>query len=221
MKKKIKLAIKIGGSIAFDEKGPKRKYFKKLIPVINKVRKNTSLLILGIGGGKYIRNYYLGISGLGLSEKKMEWLGIDLLKANANLLSFLFSGKSVFNLNKIPKAKVLTVAGIKPGRSTDANTALLAEKFKVDLFIMLTNVAGLYTKDPKRCRNARLLKKIGFDELNKFFPKRISPGKYGIIDPLALKVIKRSKIHTFIINGKNPKIILDILKGKKRGTKIY
>lgn len=220
MKRKIKLAIKIGGSIAFDEKGPRTNYFKKLIPVIKKVKNKTSLLILGIGGGKYIRNYYRGISDLGLSKKKMEWLGIDLLKANANLLSFLFLGKSVFNLDKIPKAKILTIAGIKPGRSTDANTALLAEKFKVDLFIMLTDVAGLYTKDPKKYKEAKLLRKISYSELDKFFPQRISPGNYGIIDPLALKVIKRSKIHTFIIKGKDPKLILDILNKKKRGTEI-
>lgn len=215
-----KLAIKIGGSIAFSEKGPKPGYFKRLIPIINKVKRKVDLLILGIGGGEYIRNYYSSLVGLGLSQKQMEWLAIDLLKTNARLLSYLFSGKPVFDLNKIPRAKVLVISGIEPGRSTDANTALLAEKFKVDLFIMLTDVAGLYTKDPKRYKDAKLVKKVSFSELDKFLVKKVSPGKYGIIDPLALKVIKRSKIHSFIISGKNPRVILDILKGLKRGTEI-
>lgn len=216
-----KLAIKIGGSIAFSEKGPKPDYFKRLIPVINKVKGKTSLLVLGIGGGKYVRNCYSELRKLGFSQKQMEWLAVDLLKTNARLLSFIFFGKPVFDLKKMPKAKVLTISGIKPGRSSDANTALLAEKSKVDLFIILTDVAGLYTKDPKRYKDANLIKKINFSEIDKFLPKKTAPGKYGVIDPLALKVIKRSKIHTFIVNGKNPKVILDILKGKKRGTEIY
>ena len=216
-----KIAIKIGGSIAFSEKGPKPEYFKRLISVINKVKPRVDLLILGIGGGRYIRNYYAGLRNLKLSPKQIEWLGVDLLRTNARLLSFLFSGKPVFDLNKVPRAKVLTVAGIKPGRSSDANCAFLAKKFKVDLFIMLTDVAGLYTEDPKRYKDAKLIKKTSFSGLEKFLPKKVSPGKYGVIDPMALKIMKRSKIHTFIVNGKNPKIILDILKGKRRGTEIY
>lgn len=219
--KKVKIAIKIGGSVSVDENGPKPEYFKKLITVINKIKPKVDLIILGIGGGRYVRNCYTSLNGLKLSHNQMEWLAVDLLRANARFLSFLFSGKPVFDLNKIPKAKVLTVAGIKPGRSTDANTALLAEKIKANLLIILTDVAGLYTKDPKKYKDAKLVKKIRFSELDKFFPKNVSPGKYGVIDPLALKVVKRSKIHTFIVNGKDPRIILDLLAGKKKGTEIY
>jgi uridylate kinase len=40
------------------------------------------------------------------------------------------------------------------------------------------------------------------------------------LDPLALKVIKRSKIRTILFDGRNPSKIFDVLGGKKIGTEI-
>ena len=215
----MKLAIKIGGSMAIGEHGFKPEYIDKLIPVINKVKQKTEKFILGIGGGKFVRNYYTSIRKF-LSEDQMEWLGIDLLKANARFLAYVFNGKPVFDMGNIPDSNVLVIAGIEPGRSTDANTALLAEKFHADIFIILTDVDGIYDKDPDKYSDAVLFDKIKFDELEKFIQKKTGPGDYGVIDPLALKVIKRSKVHTFTINGNKPENILKILQGKKIGTEI-
>jgi len=222
----LRLAIKIGGSILIGAKGPKQGYLKRLIPVINEIKKNSKLLILGIGGGKLVRNYFSSIKHL-LNEQEMEWVGIDLLHANARFLAFLFKGIPVPDLNDVkklngknPAAKVLTVSGLKPGRSTDANTALLAEKFGVHAFIILTDVDGIYDRDPKKYKSAKLIEKIKFSELERFAQRDTSPGNYGVVDPLAIKIIARSKIRTHIINGKRPENLLKLLRGEKIGTEI-
>ena len=215
----MKVAIKIGGSLAIDDYGPKIEYFRRLIPVVKKVAKKCDKLIIGIGGGKLIRNYYKRIAPF-LDKERQEWLAIDLLRANARFLAYVFGGKPVFDLKKIPRSKILTIAGITPGRSTDANAALLAERFGVDLFIILTDVDGIYTKNPKKHKDAILIKEIKFKMLKKLAKKKTSPGNYGVVDPLALKIISRSKIHTFVINGKDPKNIIRVINGENPGTKI-
>lgn len=215
----MKIAIKIGGSLLIDSSGPKVQYLKKILPVLKKVKKRSRKLIVGVGGGKLVRNYYGRIKYF-LDNKKQEMVAIDLLRANARLLAFLLGGKPVFDLHKIPNDKVLTIAGITPGRSTDANTAVLAEKFKVDLFLILTDVNGIYTKDPKKYKDATLLRKISFKDLSKISKRKTAPGNYGVVDPLALSIISRSRIHTFVLNGKNPNNILKILSGYKTGTEI-
>jgi len=215
----MKIALKIGGSLIIGPKGPRKEYVKKIIPVLNRLKRKTKLLIVGIGGGKLVRNYFQS-AGPFLKDSELEMVGIDILRANARFLSYLIGGQPVFDLEKIPKSKVLVVSGIKPGRSTDANTAILAKKMNVDVFIILTNVNGIYTKDPKRFKDALLIKEIRFKYLGKLVKRKTSPGDYGVVDPLALKTIAVGKIHTYVVNGKNPKVIFDILKGRNPGTEI-
>ncbi len=216
----MKVAIKIGGSVSIDEFGPKVKYFKKLIPVLDILKKKVDKLIVGIGGGKFVRNYYSAIGSL-LCDYRKELLAIDLLKANVRFLSYLIGGKPVFSFDKIPRSKILCIGGIKPGRSTDANTSYLAAKFGVDYLIFLTDVNGIYNRNPKKFRNAKLIKYLHFKDLDEIIQKKTSPGNYGVIDPVAIKIIKQNKIHTFVVNGNDPKSILRVLDGEKIGTEIY
>ncbi|OYT42627.1 MAG: hypothetical protein B6U88_03055 [Candidatus Aenigmarchaeota archaeon ex4484_56] len=214
----MKIAIKIGGSILCNERGINRHYLKKISPIINDLKKKCELLILGIGGGKFVRNYFSTIRDLCTNEE-MEWIGIDLLRANARFLAYYFGGKPVFDLNEIPKSRVLTISGIAPNRSTDANTILLGVKKKINLFIVLTNVDGIYDRNPK-LPNAKLIKNLTFEELDKLKKKSVSPGNYGVVDNTALDIIKEYKIHTYVINGKNPNNLLKVVNGINVGTEI-
>ncbi|MEM7819580.1 MAG: hypothetical protein QXD48_02010 [Candidatus Aenigmatarchaeota archaeon] len=213
----MKIVIKIGGSMAFDENGPKIRYLEKLVPILKKI-KNKNQLIVSIGGGKFIRKYLKNVKGK-ISNEEIEWIFVDLLKANVRLLSNLLNMKPIFDLKSVNKKTSGVIGGIMPGRSTDANAAICAEKINADLFIKLTNVSGIYDKDPNKYKRAKKLKKILFSDLNKLKTKT-SPGNYGILDPMAIDIIRKNRIRTIIINGKNPKNILDVIHGKNIGTVI-
>ena len=105
-------------------------------------------------------------------------------------------------------------------KSAFANAAVCAEKIKADLFIKLTNVEGIFTKDPKKYKSARLIEKLSFGELGKIAEKKTAPAQYGILDPLALAVINRKKIKTVVMSGRNPKHLFDVLQGGPHGTVI-
>jgi uridylate kinase len=213
----MKVVIKIGGSMVFDENGPKMSYLKNIVPIIKNLKKKNQVII-SIGGGKYGRKYIKNLKGF-LPNDKIEWVFIDLLKANARLLGYLLNMKPIFSLKDIKSNTSGVISGIVPGRSTDANALLCAQKIKADIFIKLTDIDGIYTKDPDKYKDAKKLEKIKFDDIEKYKTKT-SPGSYGILDPTAMKIIKNNRITSYVISGNDPKNILKVMKGENVGTKI-
>jgi uridylate kinase len=213
----MKIVIKIGGSLTFDEKGPCVEYIKKLVDVIKEIKTNN--LVIVVGGGKIVRSYIKALKEFGLKNEEIEWVAIDLLKANVRLFSFLTGLPALYSLEELKTKQKGILGGIFPGRSTDANAALAAELINADMLIKMTDVDGIYTKDPKIFKDAKKMEKISFDEIEKYAVEG-SPGAYGILDKLAIEVIKRSKIKTFVINGKEPENLLYLLNGEKIGTEI-
>ena len=69
----MKIVLKIGGSISISENGPVEAYFRKLLPVLRRIKEEHQL-ILCIGGGKFIRKYYKSIEKLGLKKEEMDYL---------------------------------------------------------------------------------------------------------------------------------------------------
>ncbi len=215
---RLRIVVKIGGSLSIDKDGPKKEYFKKLLPVLRKIAKKHQIIVV-IGGGRFIRNYYHSIRKLGLSHEQMEWIAIELLRVNVRFLSFLLKKDPIYSLKNLRKNTSGVIGGILPGRSTDANAAIAAKIIKAHMLIKLTNVDGVYTKDPKRFKNTKKLHKIKFNELKKY-TKTGKPGSYGILDVMAADIIRKYKIKTAIISGRDPKDILKLLNGGKLGTVI-
>lgn len=211
----MKIVIKLGGSLSI-ENGPKISYLKEFRKVVNSLKKHHNLTV-SIGGGKLTRNYAKSIENSNLTDKQKEEIYIDLIKANVRFLSYFLKAKPIFELKNLNNSKIQVIGGIKPGRSTDANAAIAAKN--ADLFIKLTNVSGIYDKDPKKHKSAKKINKISFNELKKINHKN-KPNDYGVLDSMAIELIRKNKIPTVVCNGRDPKIIFDILKGKKIGTKI-
>lgn len=214
----MRLVVKIGGSLSIDEDGPRLEYFKKLVPVIKKLNKEHQL-ILSIGGGKFIRKYYSSIEKLGLSHDEMEWIAIELLRVNVRFLSFLVDKTPIYTLEELDESSSGVIGGIKPGRSTDANAAYAASVIKADYFIKLTDVDGIYDKDPKKHHAAKKMDFIPFKDVIKY-TQQGKPGSYGVLDKLAVETIVENKIKTIIMNGSEPENIFKAVKGEHIGTLI-
>lgn len=208
----MKLVIKLGGSLLFDENGPIISYIDNLLPVLKKIDSEHEM-ILAVGGGKFVKNYFSRVRKY-LDNEKMEWIGIELMKANALFFSYLLAKQPIFNIEAVSGPCVLS--GIKPRRSSDANAAEAAARIGADLLIKATDVDGIYDEDPKT-KNAKKYDHLSFEELGKFVSKT-SPGKYGVLDPVAIEIIKKFRIKTIVINGKPPKNILQAINGKNIGT---
>jgi uridylate kinase len=212
----MKIVVKAGGSMCIGRSGPMAAYIENLVSVLNEIQKNNQLIV-AIGGGKLVRGYFKSISAFNLSRSETEWLAVDLLRANARFLAYLLKTRPIFSLGDINSKSCGVISGIMPGRSTDANAAYAAAKIKADLFIKLTNVDGIYTKDPNRFKSAKKLDNIKFRDLRQYSMSG-KPGSYGILDEIAMQTIVKNKIRTIVMTGRKPGLLLDAIAGKKIGT---
>jgi uridylate kinase len=114
------------------------------------------------------------------------------------------------------------MGGITPGQTTDATAAILAEFVGANLLVNATSVDGVYTKDPRVDPSAKKLDKITPKQLvNIVMQIEMKAGSGSVIDPLAAKIIERSKIPTIVLNGTDPKNIVNaVIKNEHVGTEI-
>lgn len=106
----------------------------------------------------------------------------------------------------------------------DELASLVAELVDADMLIMLTDIDGLYTGHPD-ADDSKLLHKVGVEQnVDKYVQesdKGEGEGRGGMKSKIKVaQSTARKKIPTYIANGKEEDIIIDIVKGKKVGTKI-
>lgn len=104
----------------------------------------------------------------------------------------------------------------------DTLSAIAAKLCKADLLIILTDVDGLYDKNPSANPDAKLLplvRKITYDMLNSAREKGSLMSKGGMLTKLeAATLALEDDIDTVIVNGENPEILYDLFAGKAIGT---
>jgi uridylate kinase len=225
-KQKKILVIKLSGSV-FNYKTTSKslkEYAQLLLDIQTKVQP-----VVVSGGGIIARHYVNLARSLGTDESSLDIMGIEISRLNAMLLSAAL-GNSVYpvipsNLEEISIAcqsgKIVVSGGLHPGQSTNATAALICEKIKADRFLNATDVDGIYDSDPNQNPKAKMFKEITikkcFELLN---TESTQAGNYDLMDIVAMKVIERSKIPTWVIKS-DPKIIRNlIMKDSQAGTKI-
>ena len=114
---------------------------------------------------------------------------------------------------------VVVVGGFQPGQSTTAVSALCAEYCRARMVIYGTDVDGVYTADPHKDPTAKKLSNINYDELRALIVNTDNslPGKYRIMDGMALTVLERSSIRAEILLGRK-ETIMNCVNGKHEGT---
>ncbi|MBS7655784.1 UMP kinase [Candidatus Bathyarchaeota archaeon] len=223
----MKIVVKLGG-FAFPLKIDEE-VIKAFALKFKEIYKAGHKLAIVTGGGEAARVYINAARNLGASESFCDQLGILVSRLNAKLILTSLNDLAAFKIpesleefqNLFSLGKIVVMGGLQPGHSTNAVAALIAELIKADLLINVTDVDGVYTKDPKEDPKAKLLNKVTVKQLQEILSlNEMKAGKYKLLDLLALKIIERSKIPTWIINGKDPSNLIKAIKGEKIGTKI-
>lgn len=106
----------------------------------------------------------------------------------------------------------------------DTLSALVAKMCKADKLIILSDIDGLYDEDPRKNSSANLITEINGD-IDKYFENAGGAGTRrgtgGMITKLkAACMASENGIETYILNGRHPEKIYNILDGKSAGTKI-
>jgi uridylate kinase len=219
------IVISIGGSVILSEEADVS-FLRKLASLLKKISKQYKIFII-VGGGKIARDYIKLGRELDFDEKTLDSIGIDITRVNAALFANIINESN----KKIPCSTdeaeamdnpIVVMGGTTPGHSTDMVGAELAEKVGADLFIIATNVDGIYDKDPNKYDDAKQLEKVKIDDLIKNYGTSWeSAGKNMVIDGPALEIMKRAKLLTYVVNGKRLDQLENAITGRSfDGTKI-
>jgi len=219
------IVISIGGSVILSEEADVS-FLRKLASLLKKISKQYKIFII-VGGGKIAREYIKLGRELDFDEKTLDSIGIDITRVNAALFTNIISESN----KKIPCSTdeaeamdnpIVVMGGTTPGHSTDMVGAELAEKVGADLFIIATNVDGIYDKDPNKYDDAKQLEKVKIDDLIKNYGTSWeSAGKNMVIDGPALEIMKKAKLLTYVVNGKRLDQLENAITGRSfDGTKI-
>lgn len=216
----MKVVIKITGKV-FDEGN--EGVIKELSEVVRDRVAAGDRVAVVVGGGRTAR-VYMGLgSALGVSKGWLDVFGIEASRLNALMFASLLDNlaytpvpRSVEEFLKAwSSGKVVVMGGLQPGQSTNAVAAMVAELVEADLFVNATNVDGVYDRDPNKYSGANLLRRISPKDLERLVLQEFLPGRYELIDPIALKLISRSRIRTVFVNAFKPSMVREVLRGNK------
>ena len=166
--------------------------------------------------------------------KKYNLLTAQMLLTHEDLSNrkrYLNAKNTLYNLikyNTIPiinENDTVSTDEIKFG-DNDTLASLVANLSEAKSLIILTDQDGLYTKDPRKNKSAKLIENISISDknLNKYAgPSDNYLGRGGMITKVAAaKKAAKSNTQTIITNGTKKNILVNILnKEKNIGTIIY
>lgn len=105
----------------------------------------------------------------------------------------------------------------------DTLAAIVAESVKADVLVLFSDIDGLYTADPHKCEDAKLISRV--DKIDDSIValaggKGTALGTGGMVTKIeAAKICMACGCDMIITNGANPTSLYDIVEGKAVGTK--
>ena len=188
-------------------------YLKKFKKVIEEAIGDGHKFIIITGGGKLARNYIEAASRISdISSEDCDWMGIHATRLNGHLIRTIFKENAHPRINKNPhdlegfedfKEPIMVAAGWRPGRSTDFDAVLLAQYFKAEKVVNLSNIDFVYSDDPKKNPNAKPLVNMTWEEFRVLVGEKWDPGLNAPFDPVASKLGQEIGLEVAIMNGKN------------------
>ena len=210
--------LKIGGSLAVH---PKK--LKELCTALSKFSEKH-LIILVPGGGEFADTVRTLDSRFFLSSEtthRMAILGMDQyglllsnLIVNSSAVDSLVAAKKVLALGKMPillpsNLLVQDNALEKSWEVTsDAIAVHIAHLLSASRVILVSDVDGIFSDDPKKNTNAELIKKINPQDL-------LALKKRTSVDIIMPKLLLEGQLDCFVVNGLFPERVEAILAGRE------
>ena len=232
-----RVLIKISGEALLDQKNHYILDFekiKKISKIIKKIKKDIKEIAIVIGGGNIFRGKQSDLSCI--DKTTGDYMGMISTIINAialknaieknNLICSVMSNIEIKNVanfyvnseakKRLSKGEIIIFAGGtgNPYFTTDTAAVLKAIEIDVDAIFMIKNgVDGIYTNDPNKNKNAKLIKRISYQEV---FNRKLT-----VMDLTALTLLitsnKDIKIYVFPLEYDN---FCKLMKNQNIGTVI-
>jgi len=213
----MEAVIKVGGSLAEHKAS-----LKALCRRLSRLSRAHRLLVVP-GGGRPADAVRELDRTFGLSETAAHKMAILAMDIYGLLLSDITpNSRTCYTLGE---AEEISAAGalpiILPSRliftedplehswevTSDSIAAYIASLLNAERLIILTDVDGIFTEDPKGSMEAEFIRKIRASELLKW-------NRRTCVDKMLPKILLEARLECFVVNGLHPGRVGAILKGK-------
>jgi len=217
----MRVTVCLGGSIIVPHK-PDIECIRESAEALRELRAHKHESLVVVGGGRTAREYIDVARKLKASDPYCDVIGIDTTRLNARLMIAALGELTGPNpaatfeaANRLAlKGKIPVMGGMTSGQTTDAVAAMLASSSRSELLVYFTDVDGVYTADPKVDPSARKRETMTAQQLvGLVHGVRMEPGMRVVIDPIAAKLIERSRIRTLVLGRKEIKRLPEIVAG--------
>ncbi|MDD6795483.1 MAG: glutamate 5-kinase [Clostridiaceae bacterium] len=139
-----------------------------------------------------------------------------------NTFETLLENKIIPIVNENDTVSIDEIENIVKFGDNDKLSAIVAKLCNADLLIILSDIDGFYTSDPRNNKDAKLLSVV--EEITEKLEAcaggaGTNLGTGGMRTKLdAAKIAGEAGVDMILANGENPKIILDIINGEDIGT---
>lgn len=202
-------------------------YIKKICMEIKMIHDEGVRVGIVCGGGNFLR----GRDAHEMDRETADYVGMMATVMNSLVLKDMFRqvGCEVYNQSglyvgiidkidsdKAKKAlndgKIVVFGGGtgKPFFSTDTGASLRAVDIGADMIIKLTNVDGVYDKDPNKYSDAKMYDTVSYET--------VIDNKLGVMDMEAIEMCRNNKIEIVVMNIDTKNGLSRIIHGEKIGT---
>jgi len=227
-----KILLKLSGE-SLGKSGVETRSLERTANEIAQASKSASIAIV-IGGGNIwrfrdnknltslprIESDYLGMLATVFNATTLK-AALKKMKVRVETFSTVTAPKEIIKPYQISAVqKFLTKKGVvilaggtgKPFVTTDSGAALRAKELKCDLLVKATNVNGVFNKNPRDNKNAKLLKALDY--------KTVLQKKFGVMDLKAFQILAKNKIPISIFNFAKKGLLKKAVEGKNVGSLI-
>ena len=224
MKKVIVLSL--GGSVIIPDKIDFT-FLDRFKKTLQKHYKEWKFVIV-CGGGAIARRYIEALHKEGASERAISEAGMRATRMNAMFLIQFFGKEVNAHLPKdmhevkhnLGKNSVVICGALRyaSDETSDGTAAKLAH-FLGTSFVNITNVDGLYTKDPTSHKDAKFIPYESWNDFEKRVRKmKFKPGQHFVLDQQAASIIREYKIKTTIVGKDLTNLDRYLLQKPFKGT---
>lgn len=212
------IIVKIGGSLALHPEN-----LKILCIKLSELSKKHNLLVVP-GGGEFAdvaRDLDKRFSLSNQVSHRMAILGMDQygfllsdLIAGSQAINQLCQVQKVFSLGKMPiflPSNLLLDSDPLENSwevTSDSIAVYVASQLQITKVVLITDVDGIFTCDPKNFSGAQLINELSAKQLDAI-------GKRTSVDTFLPKLLAKMKISCFVVNGLFPQRVASVLDGKK------
>jgi uridylate kinase len=223
----MRIVVRIGGSVVASPVNTE--LMSKYADIIKTMKQQGHEVAVVLGGGALAREFIGIAKNLGLDMTAQDEVAISCSRLFAQLflrkLGEEGCSRVALTLDDAAKClgegKVVVMGGLKPGITTDAVAALVAERIDAELLVKGTDQNGVYDKDPRKHGDAVKLDRLTLTDLSRILELNVhTAGMHQIIDPVAIEVLKRKRLKLVVVNGFQPQNILAAINGENVGTVI-